>query len=829
MNAPTLPSWLTTAPPAVAFSIIPDVSGKSIERQTMQWNELANMLANPPTYTDKFDCPLIKLATFGDIATEKGALRHDGNVLTVTGVEGDYDGEVVPMSWAAEKLRAAGIAAVFYTSAHHTPEKPRWRVVCPLSASFMPTLREGFLASVDALLGNILASESYALSQTYFYGRVAGAPFESVVIDGAPFDTVLPAVDHVRRQTKAKGPTKTLPLPDDFAEVLEKIDPKGDYLTDWVPTVLGALNTFGEAAIPGLVEWSMPWYVATYPRQTAERLEAVATHEIGKRLQEEGIATWENVRDRASLPRIDVLPAFNGLPAPDVRAAVAAVAEWPELQPIPDVVLPAPAFDYTMLPEPLVAWVKDIATRKSWAPDYIAVSVMTLCGSLLGRKVAITPDDTDPTWTMIPNLWGLLIGTPSSAKSPSIEEALRLLKPVAAEAENQFKLKDKNYTNELKFHRAKIKALEAKRTKALSAENGEIDGRVIHDQITEMEDAFDLRRPKRRQFFTTDATYEALFSILVDNPQGTMLYKDEMSNLMAQMEMENFAMLRSFLLTAWKGNSQATKDRVKDEDNPLPVIEACISLLGGLQPALLPRFLGGSRDGSAGDDGFPQRFGLMVWPDDPPLVMNESPKDMVAEQIAADVVRRLEQWPMTDQSMTYSFDGPTQRSFHMWHSKLVSDNRTGVTDPALVTWLGKYVKTVVTLALITTLVEGRTVVDALAWGKAMKWEKHLRGHLERIIDYSTRRATQHAKNIIAKITKGAPGDNPILNMSDGIVYVTSRTLSNRQLPGCATAKETDDLLEWLEELGYVRFRGPGVVKSVKKLWEINPALFVSKG
>ena len=151
-------------------------------------------------------------------------------------------------------------------------------------------------------------------------------------------------------------------------------------------------------------------------------------------------------------------------------------------------------------------------------------------------------------------------------------------------------------------------------------------------------------------------------------------------------------MLRSFLLSAWDGSTQATKDRVKDEDAPLPAIEACISVIGGLQPSLLPRFLGGSRDGSEGDDGFPQRFGLTVWPDDPPLVPNESPKDMDAEKTAADVVRRLEQWPLKDIPITYSFDGPTQRAFRLWNATIVSDNRTGVTDPSLVTWIGKYAR-----------------------------------------------------------------------------------------------------------------------------------------
>src|ERR1017187_9527321 len=74
----------------------------------------------------KDELALLKLASFGTVTTAKKCLRHDKNVLQVHGVEGDYDGEVVPMSQAAEALSAAGVAAVLYSSASHTPERPRW-------------------------------------------------------------------------------------------------------------------------------------------------------------------------------------------------------------------------------------------------------------------------------------------------------------------------------------------------------------------------------------------------------------------------------------------------------------------------------------------------------------------------------------------------------------------------------------------------------------------------------------------------------------------------------------------------------------------------------
>jgi hypothetical protein len=37
----------------------------------------------------KYDLPLIKLATFGNKLSEKGSLRHNDNVVSISGIEAD--------------------------------------------------------------------------------------------------------------------------------------------------------------------------------------------------------------------------------------------------------------------------------------------------------------------------------------------------------------------------------------------------------------------------------------------------------------------------------------------------------------------------------------------------------------------------------------------------------------------------------------------------------------------------------------------------------------------------------------------------------------------
>ncbi|MEH6791746.1 AAA family ATPase [Parasphingorhabdus sp.] len=139
----------------------------------------------------KSELPWLKLASFGKRKTGKGSLRHNANVIAIEGVEGDYDGETISPAKAAQMLRKSGIAGLIYTSPSHTPDKPRWRILCPTSQSLPPTDRERLCARLHGVLGAALAPESFNLSQAYYYGGVDGQSVpETIMIEGAAIDTL---------------------------------------------------------------------------------------------------------------------------------------------------------------------------------------------------------------------------------------------------------------------------------------------------------------------------------------------------------------------------------------------------------------------------------------------------------------------------------------------------------------------------------------------------------------------------------------------------------------------------------------------------------------
>ena len=141
------------------------------------------------TAAEKGALPWIKLATFGDRRTDKGSLRHDANVLSITGIEADYDAATMSYDEAHERLVKAGLAAILYTSPSHTEDTPRWRVLCPVSCPMEPARRQHMAGRLNGLFGGIFARESFTLSQSFYFGSVARNPsHRAELIDGEAID-----------------------------------------------------------------------------------------------------------------------------------------------------------------------------------------------------------------------------------------------------------------------------------------------------------------------------------------------------------------------------------------------------------------------------------------------------------------------------------------------------------------------------------------------------------------------------------------------------------------------------------------------------------------
>jgi hypothetical protein len=78
---------------------------------------------------EKARLPWLKLARFGNARSPRGSLRHDRNVIAISGIEADYDAERIGFDAATETAAKAGLLAILYTSASHTAERPPEHVI----------------------------------------------------------------------------------------------------------------------------------------------------------------------------------------------------------------------------------------------------------------------------------------------------------------------------------------------------------------------------------------------------------------------------------------------------------------------------------------------------------------------------------------------------------------------------------------------------------------------------------------------------------------------------------------------------------------------------
>jgi hypothetical protein len=164
------------------------------EKREVSIDALLAKFADPPVRPRKEACELFSLGRFGEIRSGNDSLRHDGNVLSITGIAGDYDGEQVPIEDARDTLGTYGIKATLYTSPSHKPEAPRWRVVCRLSREMCKQEHGRLMARLNGVLGGILATESFDLSRSYYFGKVKGTEYQVLTIDGLCIDE-LPELD----------------------------------------------------------------------------------------------------------------------------------------------------------------------------------------------------------------------------------------------------------------------------------------------------------------------------------------------------------------------------------------------------------------------------------------------------------------------------------------------------------------------------------------------------------------------------------------------------------------------------------------------------------
>jgi hypothetical protein len=474
---------------------------------------------------------------------------------------------------------------------------------------------------------------------------------------------------------------------------------------------------------------------------------------------------------------------------------------WPIPQPVPIELLPPVAsFDVaTLMPESFAPWVRDVAERIQCPADYVGVTVMVTAGSVIGRQCVVRPKRYDD-WEVVPNLWGLVIGPPGIMKSPAIKEGTRPLgRLIAAEMERY-----KVAMRDARFIRMKCDAQDDRLKKALKEAleraNGDEqapDVLRVRDQLREPREPL----PTERIYRTNDATVEKVAVLLGDNPNGFLIERDEIAGLIKTMDREGHQNDRVFYEECWNGTGSYRVDRI--ERGSLHVEAACLSLLGGIQPAPLESYLREwERRGL--DDGFIQRFQLMVYPDVTPFRRVDRWPESRARETAVEAFRLIDQLDLRHLQARseagvlpwLNFDEAGQAAFDSWYDAWQHRLRSDAWPSVLRQHFAKYPSLVPALALIDHLVAGGTgPIPASCVARALGRAAYLASHARRVYATLTER-TRGATALLARrlLDSVEPVPDP----------VTLRWIYRHHWTGLANRADVEPAVTRLLALGWLR-------------------------
>jgi hypothetical protein len=422
-----------------------------------------------------------------------------------------------------------------------------------------------------------------------------------------------------------------------------------------------------------------------------------------------------------------------------------------------------------LIPESLRPWLADVSHRMQTPPDFATVSALVIIGSIIGAGCAIRPKRLDD-WEVIPNVWGACIGRPSVVlKSPSMKEPMQLLERLQADYGEQYEQEKAG----AEFDGLAAKAmLDDVKSQLSQKAKGKGNDRVVNpgDLQKLKADYLELTQnatpePLRRLFKTNETSIQSMTLLQSQNPRGILVFRDELIGLLDKWDREDGADERAYFLEGWNGNGSYTDCKIGRGITDAKQI--CISLLGGIQPDKLKRYLYQAMQGN--NDGLMQRLQLAVWPDEPESwQLVDTYPNKADKQRAYDILQALAELDFNqcgamqsdyDDRPYFRFEDAGQAVFNEWLTELQTIKLKQEENPLMVEHFGKFRSLMPGLSLIfhcIDIADGKASgnVSATAARMAVEWCKYLESHARRV--YAMAESPEHeaAVRLADKIKAG---------------------------------------------------------------------------
>ncbi len=465
-----------------------------------------------------------------------------------------------------------------------------------------------------------------------------------------------------------------------------------------------------------------------------------------------------------------------------------------EPKPLDLILKPVEAIDEDCLPQVLVDWLRSAAKVIGCPFDFLVLSAIVTAGSLIGSRVRLKALQNSD-WFVVPNLYGGLVGLPSTKKTPALDETRKPILELQAKSRKEFSDNRKDFEIEAKYYERETTAIYREK----------LDLEATKAKIKSLSEP---NQPTMRRYETNDITTPKLAQFLAENPNGLLQFRDELTGWLKSLDADYDTNARTLVLELWKGAINYEKARVGDGE--IQITSGTLSIIGGIQPSKLQRYVSEaySFDNS---DGFLQRF-LFAYPDIGKRPEKPTESDYYALQkgfaFANDTFGKLAEYDFNgkvigangDRFHAVKFSPDAQNEIDEWKDETETKaERLQIEDEAFSSFLYKLPKNCFAVALIFHCLENINqtyfpdeITPATAL-KAITYIEVLKSHARRVFALGENQIFALAQIVIGKIKKG--------DLPQGF---TGREVMRKQWSGLKSKDTVQDVLSLLVDYRYLR-------------------------
>jgi hypothetical protein len=300
----------------------------------------------------------------------------------------------------------------------------------------------------------------------------------------------------------------------------------------------------------------------------------------------------------------------------EIESLARATETW---SPVENDALAFRPFPVDALPDPVRGFVTAGSNAIGCDPSYLAIPLLVALAAAIGNTRRL---ELKRSWLAPPILWCAIVGESGTAKTPAFKMVMRPFR------ERQRKALER-YAREVKQFEADY----ARWEKAMAAWK--------RDRKTEAEPPEKPDPPRCERILVADTTMEAIAPILLANPRGLLLGRDELAGWIGSFDRyaaKGRAGADSANWLSMHGAESITVDRKTGIPRTIFVPHAAVCVIGGIQPSILQRALGTEHR----ESGLAARM-LLCWPSRKAKRWSEADVDASVEAELARVVEQLYQ------------------------------------------------------------------------------------------------------------------------------------------------------------------------------------------